>query len=185
MHPDRMAGKSDAEKEAGTAKFKELNEANEVLLDREKRQLYDSGEWEYDFGLFGRPTLPATPATPTTPTNPTNPTNPTPTAPTPTSSPPSLSSTTTSPARHHHHPYLAPPQIPPRISQPSFPPPAVTGVEPEDLDNPHAGRSHGGGMGGMDHDDLMRMFMHQQGGMGGMGGSPFGRGGGGGGFHFG
>jgi len=101
LHPDRMAGKPEAEKEAATAKFKELNEANEVLLDREKRQLYDSG------------------------------------------------------------------------------------VEPEDLDNPHAGRSHGGGMGGMDHDDLMRMFMHQQAGMGGMGGSPFGRGGGGGGFHFG
>jgi tetratricopeptide (TPR) repeat protein len=58
-----------------------------------------------------------------------------------------------------------------------------SGVEVEDLDNPHAGHGHGhghggfGGHGGMDPNILFEMFMRQQhgGGMGGMGG----------GFHFG
>lgn len=58
-----------------------------------------------------------------------------------------------------------------------------SGVDIEDLDNPHAGHGgHGGfgghGHGGMDPNILFEMFMRQQGGMGGMGGMP-------GGFHFG
>ena len=59
-----------------------------------------------------------------------------------------------------------------------------SGVDPEDLDNPHAGAGGGGhgGMGGMDPQDIFRMFMAQQGGgMGGMGGGRRGFGGGGGG----
>lgn len=56
-----------------------------------------------------------------------------------------------------------------------------SGVDIEDLDNPHAGHGGHGGMnghGGMDPNVLFQMFMQQQGGMGG-GGM------GGGGFHFG
>jgi len=57
-----------------------------------------------------------------------------------------------------------------------------SGVDPEDLDNPHAGHGgmggHGGSMGGMDPNILFQMFMQQQGGMGGgrrggHGGFPF------------
>jgi DnaJ family protein C protein 7 len=56
-----------------------------------------------------------------------------------------------------------------------------SGVDVEDLDNPHAGHGHGhghghGGGGGIDPNILFEMFMRQQ--QGGMGG-------GGGGFHFG
>jgi DnaJ family protein C protein 7 len=63
-----------------------------------------------------------------------------------------------------------------------------SGVDIEDLDNPHAGHGHGHGHGGhggggIDPNILFQMFMQQQqGGGGGMGG---GMGGGGGGFHFG
>ena len=61
-----------------------------------------------------------------------------------------------------------------------------SGVDVEDLDNPHAGHGGFGGMhgghGGIDPKVLFQMFMQQQGGMGGMGGMG-GRGGGG--FHFG
>ncbi len=61
-----------------------------------------------------------------------------------------------------------------------------SGVDVEDLDNPHAGHGGFGGMhgghGGIDPNVLFQMFMQQQGGMGGMGGMG-GRGGGG--FHFG
>lgn len=49
-----------------------------------------------------------------------------------------------------------------------------SGVDIEDLDNPHAGHGHsggGGGFGGVSQSDLFEMFMRQQhGGMGGMGG---------------
>jgi DnaJ homolog subfamily C member 7 len=74
------------------------------------------------------------------------------------------------------------------------------GVDLEDLDNPHAGHSHGGfgggGMHGIDPNILFEMFMRQGGGGfggggggfgggGGRGGNPFGGGGGGGvRFHF-
>ncbi len=59
-----------------------------------------------------------------------------------------------------------------------------SGVDVEDLDNPHAGHGggHGGPHGGIDPSVLFQMFMQQQGGMGGMGGMPGGMGGG---FHFG
>ena len=55
-----------------------------------------------------------------------------------------------------------------------------SGVEVEDIDNPHAGHGGGGGghHGGIDPNILFQMFMQQQGGFGGGGG---GRGG----FHFG
>jgi len=43
FHPDRMTGKSEAEKEAATAKFKDIGEAYEVLTDAEKKRKYDSG----------------------------------------------------------------------------------------------------------------------------------------------
>ena len=65
-----------------------------------------------------------------------------------------------------------------------------SGVEVEDIDDPHGGHRHGGGHGGIDPSVLFQMFMQQQG--GGMGGFPGGGGGfggrGGGGahsFHFG
>ena len=42
-HPDRLAGKSEKEKDDATAKFKEINEAYEILSDNVKRKRYDSG----------------------------------------------------------------------------------------------------------------------------------------------
>ena len=41
-HPDRQAGKSDEEKKEAEDKFKELNEAAEVLTDDKKREAYDN-----------------------------------------------------------------------------------------------------------------------------------------------
>ena len=40
-HPDKQQGKSDAEKKAAEEKMKEVNEAYQVLSDKEKRQQYD------------------------------------------------------------------------------------------------------------------------------------------------
>jgi len=40
-HPDRQAGKTDAEKKDAEEKFKEVNEAYSVLSDKEKRARYD------------------------------------------------------------------------------------------------------------------------------------------------
>ena len=40
-HPDKQAGKSDAEKAEAENMFKDINEANAVLSDKEKRQQYD------------------------------------------------------------------------------------------------------------------------------------------------
>lgn len=40
-HPDRMSGKSDSEKKEAEEKFKEINEANSVLSDEDKRRNYD------------------------------------------------------------------------------------------------------------------------------------------------
>lgn len=40
-HPDRQAGKNDAEKKAAEESFKEINEAYSVLSDKEKRAQYD------------------------------------------------------------------------------------------------------------------------------------------------
>ena len=42
-----------------------------------------------------------------------------------------------------------------------------SGVEIEDLDDPHGGHRGGGGHGGIDPSVLFQMFMQQQGGMGG------------------
>lgn len=43
LHPDKQAGKSDKEKKEAEAKFKEINEAYQVLSDEEKKRRYDSG----------------------------------------------------------------------------------------------------------------------------------------------
>jgi len=40
-HPDRYAGKPESEKKVAEEKFKEVNEANSILSDKEKRQNYD------------------------------------------------------------------------------------------------------------------------------------------------
>ena len=42
-HPDKQAGKSDAEKEEAEALFKSVGEAYECLIDPEKRRRYDEG----------------------------------------------------------------------------------------------------------------------------------------------
>jgi DnaJ family protein C protein 7 len=42
-HPDKQAKKTDAEKETALVKFKEINEAFEVLSDAEKKKKYDLG----------------------------------------------------------------------------------------------------------------------------------------------
>ena len=49
LHPDKQTGKSDKEKKEAEAKFKEVNEAYQVLSDEEKRRKYDSGT-SFDFG---------------------------------------------------------------------------------------------------------------------------------------
>lgn len=40
-HPDRWSNKSEEEKKKAEEKFKEINEANEILSDPQKRQIYD------------------------------------------------------------------------------------------------------------------------------------------------
>jgi molecular chaperone DnaJ len=41
-HPDMQAGKTEEEKKEAESKFKEINEANEILSDKEKREYYDN-----------------------------------------------------------------------------------------------------------------------------------------------
>jgi len=43
LHPDRQAGKSEAEKKAAEEKFKEVSEAYDTLSDPKKKQAYDLG----------------------------------------------------------------------------------------------------------------------------------------------
>lgn len=51
-HPDKQANKSDKEKKEAEAKFKEVNEAYQVLSDNDKRAQYDRGT-SFDFGNVG------------------------------------------------------------------------------------------------------------------------------------
>lgn len=51
-HPDKQSGKSDKEKKDAEAKFKEVNEAYQVLSDKDKRAQYDRGS-TFDFGGAG------------------------------------------------------------------------------------------------------------------------------------
>lgn len=51
-HPDRQAGKSDAEKKEAEEKFKEAAEAYDVLRDPQKRQQYD--QFGFDGPKFGQ-----------------------------------------------------------------------------------------------------------------------------------
>ena len=51
-HPDRWANDSDEAKKAAEQKFKEIAEANEVLSDPQKRQMYDNGGFEFNADGF-------------------------------------------------------------------------------------------------------------------------------------
>lgn len=47
-HPDRNSSKSQAEQDEASRKFKQIAEAHGVLTDSKKKQLYDSGQMQYD-----------------------------------------------------------------------------------------------------------------------------------------
>jgi curved DNA-binding protein CbpA len=47
-HPDRNSGKSEAEQNEASKKFRDVAEAHGVLTDLKKKQLYDSGKIKYD-----------------------------------------------------------------------------------------------------------------------------------------
>ena len=51
-HPDRWVNGTDEEKKDAEQKFKEIAEANEVLSDPQKRQMYDNGGFEFDASGF-------------------------------------------------------------------------------------------------------------------------------------
>lgn len=51
-HPDRWANGTDEEKAEAERKFKEIAEANEVLSDPQKRQMYDNGGFEFNADGF-------------------------------------------------------------------------------------------------------------------------------------
>ena len=57
FHPDKQQGKSESEKKAAEEKFKEVQEAYEVLTNEEKRAKYDNpsmgGNMGFDFEGFG------------------------------------------------------------------------------------------------------------------------------------
>jgi molecular chaperone DnaJ len=52
FHPDRWANGTDEEKKDAEQKFKEIAEANEVLSDPQKRQMYDNGGFEFNTDGF-------------------------------------------------------------------------------------------------------------------------------------
>lgn len=58
FHPDRLIGKSEAERKEGEEKFKDITEAYEVLSDENKRREYDNPTPEFDgfdpFSVFKR-----------------------------------------------------------------------------------------------------------------------------------
>jgi len=47
-HPDKNRNKSEAEQGDAEKKFKEITEAYGVLSDKKKKEMYDSGQMEYD-----------------------------------------------------------------------------------------------------------------------------------------
>ena len=51
-HPDRWSNGTDEEKKEAEQKFKEIAEANEVLSDPQKRQMYDNGGFEFNSDGF-------------------------------------------------------------------------------------------------------------------------------------
>ena len=51
-HPDRWANGTEEEKKDAEQKFKEIAEANEVLSDPQKRQMYDNGGFEFNTDGF-------------------------------------------------------------------------------------------------------------------------------------
>ena len=51
-HPDRWANGTDEEKKNAESKFKDIAEAYEVLSDPKKRNQYDNGGMDFDFGGF-------------------------------------------------------------------------------------------------------------------------------------
>ena len=52
-HPDRWANASEKEKKEAEDKFKDIAEANEVLSDPNKRQMYDNGGSDFNFDFSG------------------------------------------------------------------------------------------------------------------------------------
>lgn len=52
FHPDRWANGTEQEKKDAEAKFKDIAEAYEVLSDPQKRNQYDNGGMDFDFGGF-------------------------------------------------------------------------------------------------------------------------------------
>lgn len=52
FHPDRWANGTEDEKKEAEQKFKEIAEANEVLSDPQKRQMYDNGGFEFNADGF-------------------------------------------------------------------------------------------------------------------------------------
>ena len=51
-HPDRWANGTEEEKKDAESKFKDIAEAYEVLSDPQKRNQYDNGGMDFDFGGF-------------------------------------------------------------------------------------------------------------------------------------